>query len=132
MVNPFPIFYWLLITTLFLIFHPSFKVFTSWHQIQNTRTSIFPSTIYVSCHGIEALIFVNLMHIFQVWVKFCTHYLYITFIPNFVHHQFWSKFLQKIRYLLWFIFINLINCGASQSTNSLMIFLFYFCNGPFD
>jgi len=31
-----------------------------------------------------------------------------TFIPNFVHHHFWLKLLQELRYLLGFILINLV------------------------
>jgi hypothetical protein len=33
------------------------------------------------------------------------HCLNKTFIPNFVHHHFWPKLLQEIKYLLWFILI---------------------------
>jgi hypothetical protein len=62
------------------------------------------------------------------------HCLSRTLIFNFVHHRFWPKPLQQLRDLLWFILINLISFGASQNTNVLMMFVFFFslfCNGPF-
>jgi hypothetical protein len=31
-----------------------------------------------------------------------------TFIPKFVHHHFWFKLLQELRYLLGFILFNLV------------------------
>ncbi len=55
------------------------------------------------------------------------HCLSTTFIPNFVHHHFWLKILQGLRYLLWFILINYVIYGASQSTNVIIII----CNGSF-
>ncbi len=48
------------------------------------------------------------------------------FNPNFVHHHFWPKLFQALRYILWFILINLISCGASQSTNVLILWFFFF------
>ncbi len=55
------------------------------------------------------------------------------FNPNFVHHNFWPNLFQELRYILWFILINSISCGASQSTNVLIMwFFFLFGNGPFD
>jgi hypothetical protein len=38
-------------------------------------------------------------------------------ILNFVHHQFWLKFLQKLGYLLWFTLISLISYGAFLGWN---------------
>jgi len=49
-------------------------------------------------------------------------FLNIIFIPNFVHHHFLPKLLQGLRHLLPSILINLISCGASQSTIVLMVF----------
>jgi hypothetical protein len=49
------------------------------------------------------------------------HCLKRTFIYKFVHHYFWLKLLQELRYLLWFILINLISCDVSQS-----IWMFWF------
>ncbi len=59
------------------------------------------------------------------------HGLNTMFRPKFVHHHFWLKLLQKLRYLLWFILITLISYEASQSTNVLMFFKLFFGNGPF-
>jgi len=42
-------------------------------------------------------------------------------IPKYVHYHFWPRLLQELGYLLWFIFVSLISCGASQSTNVLKI-----------
>ncbi len=59
------------------------------------------------------------------------HCLNITFNPILIQHYFWLKLLQKLKYLLWFILINLISCGASQNTNVFMVFFsfYFFCNG---
>jgi hypothetical protein len=60
---------------------------------------------------------ISSMHIlshFIAWVKLLFLILFMTI--------FWPELFQEPRYLLWFILINLINCGASQSTNVLMVF----------
>jgi hypothetical protein len=61
------------------------------------------------------------------WMHILLHFICLNrnVIPKFVHHHFWLKPLQKLRYLLWFILINLISCDASQSTNVYMSVIFF-------
>ncbi len=42
-------------------------------------------------------------------------------ILNFVHYHFGLRFFQEPRYL--FMLVNLISCGASKSTNVLMVII---------
>jgi len=86
-------------------------------------------------------VFILLIHCHFLWWQYSRnilnahfaslHGLNRMFIPNFVHHHFWLKLLQKLRYLLWFILINLISYDASQSTNVSIFFELFFGNGPF-
>jgi len=59
------------------------------------------------------------------------HCLSKIYIPNFVHHHFSPKRLQKIGYLLWFTLIGLICCHASQDTSIFKVF-FWLAMGHFD
>ncbi len=51
------------------------------------------------------------------------HSLTRIYIPNFVHHHFLPMLSKKLRYLLWFIIINLIDCGGSQAQMFQRFFL---------
>ncbi len=56
------------------------------------------------------------------------HYLNRNVIANFVHHHFWLKLLQELRYLLGFILINLVveHPKVFECFDSC-----FFGNGPF-
>jgi hypothetical protein len=73
--------------------------------------------------------YATMMVLFQgiSWMHILSHFIAwvgLLFLTLFMT-IFWPELFQEPRCLLWFI---LINCGASQSTNVLMVF---FCNGPF-
>ncbi len=51
------------------------------------------------------------------------------YIPKYVHYHFWPRLLKELGYLLLFIFVSLIGCGASQSTNVFKVFKGFFLGG---
>ncbi len=120
-VNPKPLFYFILQWTT-LIGH-SQKIMIFWYSL---NISISTNMGLWWCYSKE----------YFEWTFLDAHFapphcLNISFIPNLVHHYFWLKILQKLKYLLWFILINSISCGPLQTTNVLMVFFsfYFFCNG---
>ncbi len=73
--------------------------------------------------------YATMMMLFQgiSWMHILSHFIAwvgLLFLTLFMI-IFWPELFQEPRYLLWFILINWINCGASQSTNVLMVFFFF-------
>jgi hypothetical protein len=60
------------------------------------------------------------------WVCVAPHHC-LSRTKNFNHH-FLPKVFKELRYLLWFVLINLIGCDASQ----IICFLIFFLQGHFD
>jgi hypothetical protein len=74
-----------------------------------------------------------LLHLI-VWVQLLLLLLLLWVILNnkIYYYVLFIVLLQKLRYLwylLWFILINLVSCGASQTINVLVVF--FFCNQAF-
>ncbi len=72
--------------------------------------------------------YTTMMVLFQgiSWMHILSHFIAwvgLLFLTLFMI-IFWPELFQEPRYLLWFILISLINCGASQNTNVLMVFFF--------
>ncbi len=91
-------------------------------KVGNRYLTFVPPNISIFYQYVTMMVLfqgISSMHILShliAWLKLLFLTLFMT--------MFWPELFQEPRYLLWFILINLINCGASQRTN-----VFFFAMG---